>query len=143
MIKGLTQVPWERVDVSFQKSRQRFIAHNTIQASSDLSLTIHHKQQFILLHILIHLGHYFGVICNTYCVHFFFKTFCPLTDRWSLTLSGHFFPLLYGIILMLIHFGGRLFTKHFVNSQVVIIECSNALLTPDFYVFVCRLRGIG
>ncbi|XP_020582591.1 uncharacterized protein LOC110026119 isoform X3 [Phalaenopsis equestris] len=31
MIQGLTQVPWERVDVSFQKSRQRYIAHNTIQ----------------------------------------------------------------------------------------------------------------
>ncbi|CAK9143668.1 unnamed protein product [Ilex paraguariensis] len=34
MIRGLTQVPWERVDVSFQKSRQRYVAHNTIQASS-------------------------------------------------------------------------------------------------------------
>lgn len=33
MIRGLTQIPWERVDVSFQKSRQRYIAHNTIQAS--------------------------------------------------------------------------------------------------------------
>lgn len=31
MIRGLTQVPWERVDVSFQKSRQRYIAHSTIQ----------------------------------------------------------------------------------------------------------------
>ncbi|KAL6191618.1 hypothetical protein ACLB2K_038008 [Fragaria x ananassa] len=31
MIRGLTQIPWERVDVSFQKSRQRYIAHNTIQ----------------------------------------------------------------------------------------------------------------
>jgi len=31
MIRGLTQVPWERVDVSFQKSSQRLIAHNTIQ----------------------------------------------------------------------------------------------------------------
>ncbi|OWM65894.1 hypothetical protein CDL15_Pgr015319 [Punica granatum] len=30
MIRGLTQVPWERVDVSFHKSRQRYIAHNTI-----------------------------------------------------------------------------------------------------------------
>ncbi|GMN52152.1 hypothetical protein TIFTF001_021305 [Ficus carica] len=38
MIRGLTQVPWERVDVSFSKSRQRFIAHNTIQASSDAEL---------------------------------------------------------------------------------------------------------
>ncbi|XP_050216999.1 uncharacterized protein LOC126667906 isoform X2 [Mercurialis annua] len=31
MIKGLTQVPWERIDVSFHKSRQRYIAHSTIQ----------------------------------------------------------------------------------------------------------------
>ena len=35
MIRGLTQVTWERVDVSFHKSRQRYIAHNTIQASSE------------------------------------------------------------------------------------------------------------
>nr|XP_009417471.1 PREDICTED: uncharacterized protein LOC103997867 isoform X1 [Musa acuminata subsp. malaccensis]XP_009417472.1 PREDICTED: uncharacterized protein LOC103997867 isoform X1 [Musa acuminata subsp. malaccensis] len=34
MIRGLTQVSWERVDVSFQKSRQRYIAHNTIQVKS-------------------------------------------------------------------------------------------------------------
>ncbi|KAM3714520.1 hypothetical protein ACJW30_01G341100 [Castanea mollissima] len=34
MIRGLTQVTWERVDVSFQKSRQRYIAHNTIQVKS-------------------------------------------------------------------------------------------------------------
>lgn len=34
MIRGLTQVPWERVDVSFQKSKQRYVAHNTIQESS-------------------------------------------------------------------------------------------------------------
>ncbi|KAL6292686.1 hypothetical protein ACE6H2_000828 [Prunus campanulata] len=34
MIRGLTQIPWERVDVSFQKSRQRYIAHNTIQVKS-------------------------------------------------------------------------------------------------------------
>ncbi|KAH9806039.1 DUF676 domain-containing protein [Citrus sinensis] len=34
MIRGLTQVPWERVDVSFHKSRQRYVAHNTIQVKS-------------------------------------------------------------------------------------------------------------
>ncbi|KAK4265454.1 hypothetical protein QN277_026506 [Acacia crassicarpa] len=34
MIRGLTQVPWERVDVSFQKSRQRYIAHSTIQVKT-------------------------------------------------------------------------------------------------------------
>lgn len=34
MIRGLTQVPWERVDVSFQNSGQRYIAHNTINVQS-------------------------------------------------------------------------------------------------------------
>ncbi|XP_027332915.1 uncharacterized protein LOC113847813 isoform X2 [Abrus precatorius] len=34
MIRGLTQVSWERVDVSFQKSKQRYIAHSTIQVKS-------------------------------------------------------------------------------------------------------------
>ncbi|XP_058113801.1 uncharacterized protein LOC131256777 isoform X2 [Magnolia sinica] len=34
MIRGLNQVSWERVDVSFLKSRQRYTAHNTIQARS-------------------------------------------------------------------------------------------------------------
>lgn len=33
MIRGLTQVAWERVDVSFHESKQRYIAHNTIQVS--------------------------------------------------------------------------------------------------------------
>ncbi|KZV29581.1 hypothetical protein F511_00859 [Dorcoceras hygrometricum] len=31
MIRGLNQVSWERIDVSFHKSRQRYVAHNTIQ----------------------------------------------------------------------------------------------------------------
>ncbi|OVA16314.1 protein of unknown function DUF676 [Macleaya cordata] len=30
MIRGLTQVSWERVDVSFHKSRQKYVAHSTI-----------------------------------------------------------------------------------------------------------------
>ncbi|KAL8041021.1 hypothetical protein ABFX02_10G138000 [Erythranthe guttata] len=34
MIRGLNQVCWERVDVSFHKSRQRYVAHNTIQVKS-------------------------------------------------------------------------------------------------------------
>ncbi|KAJ4709374.1 alpha/beta-Hydrolases superfamily protein [Melia azedarach] len=34
MIRGLTQVPWERVDVSFRKSNQRYVAHSTIQVKS-------------------------------------------------------------------------------------------------------------
>lgn len=34
MIRGLTKVSWERVDVSFSGSKQRFLAHNTIQVKS-------------------------------------------------------------------------------------------------------------
>ncbi|KAI4344380.1 hypothetical protein L6164_011614 [Bauhinia variegata] len=34
MIRGLTGVPWERVDVSFHNSRQRYIAHSTIQVKT-------------------------------------------------------------------------------------------------------------
>ncbi|XP_052200444.1 uncharacterized protein LOC127806907 isoform X3 [Diospyros lotus] len=34
MIRGLTQVPWQRVDISFHESKQRYIAHSTIQVKS-------------------------------------------------------------------------------------------------------------
>ncbi|PVH31298.1 hypothetical protein PAHAL_9G105600 [Panicum hallii] len=34
MLKGLNRLPWERVDVSFKKSRQRFFAHSTIQVKT-------------------------------------------------------------------------------------------------------------
>ncbi|XP_077238280.1 putative lipase ROG1 [Tasmannia lanceolata] len=34
MIRGLNQVSWKRVDVSFHKSKQRYIAHNTIQVKN-------------------------------------------------------------------------------------------------------------
>lgn len=54
MIGGLTQVPWERVDVSFHKSRQRYIAHNTIQVksywlNSDGADVIYHMINFFLI----------------------------------------------------------------------------------------------
>uniref|UniRef100_A0A453H9S1 Uncharacterized protein n=1 Tax=Aegilops tauschii subsp. strangulata TaxID=200361 RepID=A0A453H9S1_AEGTS len=31
MLKSLNRIPWERVDVSFKRSRQRIFAHSTIQ----------------------------------------------------------------------------------------------------------------
>ncbi|XP_061993044.1 uncharacterized protein LOC133710919 [Rosa rugosa] len=54
MIRGLTQIPWERVDVSFQKSRQRYIAHNTIQVkrywlNSDGADVVFHIIDYFLL----------------------------------------------------------------------------------------------
>ncbi|KAM7520891.1 hypothetical protein LguiB_019853 [Lonicera macranthoides] len=36
MIRGLTKVSWERVDVSFSGSKQKYLAHSTIQASKNL-----------------------------------------------------------------------------------------------------------
>uniref|UniRef100_J3LSE8 DUF676 domain-containing protein n=1 Tax=Oryza brachyantha TaxID=4533 RepID=J3LSE8_ORYBR len=38
MLKGLNRIPWERVDVSFKKSRQRIFAHSTIQVKTLLEL---------------------------------------------------------------------------------------------------------
>lgn len=37
MIRGLMKVSWERIDVNFKRSTQRFLAHNTIQVSSAFS----------------------------------------------------------------------------------------------------------
>ncbi|KAL6012811.1 hypothetical protein ACLOJK_003300 [Asimina triloba] len=37
MIRGLNKVSWERVDVSFRKSKQRLLAHSTIQAIPSIS----------------------------------------------------------------------------------------------------------
>ncbi|KAJ0805552.1 putative alpha/Beta hydrolase, lipase [Helianthus annuus] len=34
MIRGLTKISWERIDVSFKGSKQRYFAHNTIQVNS-------------------------------------------------------------------------------------------------------------
>ncbi|KAM0014188.1 putative alpha/Beta hydrolase, lipase [Helianthus debilis subsp. tardiflorus] len=54
MIRGLTQVPWERVDVSFHKSTQRYIAHTTIQVknywlnSDGADVVLHMIDNFLL-----------------------------------------------------------------------------------------------
>nr|GMD88919.1 putative lipase ROG1 isoform X1 [Ipomoea batatas] len=45
MIKGLTKLSWERIDVSFRGSKQRYFAHNTIQVwtSSFLNSPMHYS----------------------------------------------------------------------------------------------------
>lgn len=49
MIRGLNQVSWERIDVSFHKSRQRYVAHNTIQVSFLLELNSIRRLVYLLL----------------------------------------------------------------------------------------------
>lgn len=49
MIRELTKLSWERVDVSFRGTLQRFMAHNTIQAS------VHHLHIIIIIVIVINL----------------------------------------------------------------------------------------
>ncbi|KAD4179929.1 hypothetical protein R6Q59_023307 [Mikania micrantha] len=54
MIRGLTQVPWERVDVSFHKSTLRYTAHTTIQVknywlnSDGADVVLHMIDNFLL-----------------------------------------------------------------------------------------------
>ncbi|KAF5196010.1 alpha/beta-Hydrolases superfamily protein [Thalictrum thalictroides] len=49
MIRGLTRVSWERVDVSFQRSTQRFLAHSTIQVKS---YSINSDGADVILHMI-------------------------------------------------------------------------------------------
>lgn len=49
MIRGLTQVHWERVDVSFQKSKQRYTAHSTIQVKT---YWLHSDGSDVILHMI-------------------------------------------------------------------------------------------
>lgn len=51
MIKGLSIVSWEKVDVSFHSSRQRFAAHSVIQVKSE---TMHIEGADVIEHIIDH-----------------------------------------------------------------------------------------
>ncbi|ESQ43458.1 hypothetical protein EUTSA_v10013958mg [Eutrema salsugineum] len=51
MIKGLSSVSWEKVDVSFHSSRQRFAAHSVIQVKNE---TMHIEGADVIEHIIDH-----------------------------------------------------------------------------------------
>ncbi|CAN8302297.1 unnamed protein product [Cochlearia groenlandica] len=51
MIKGLSSVSWEKVDVSFHSSRQRFAAHSVIQVKDEVS---HIEGADVIEHIIDH-----------------------------------------------------------------------------------------
>ncbi|XP_020083245.1 putative lipase YOR059C isoform X1 [Ananas comosus] len=51
MIRGLNRVPWERVDVSFKKSKQRIFAHSTIQVKTYF---LHSDGADVIFHMIDH-----------------------------------------------------------------------------------------
>ncbi|KFK29086.1 hypothetical protein AALP_AA7G087100 [Arabis alpina] len=51
MIDGLGQLPWERVDVSFHNSKQRYVAHNTIQVKT---YWLHSDGKDVVFHMMDH-----------------------------------------------------------------------------------------
>ncbi|CAD5334573.1 unnamed protein product [Arabidopsis thaliana] len=51
MIKGLSSVSWEKVDVSFHSSRQRFAAHSVIQVKNE---DMHIEGADVIEHIIDH-----------------------------------------------------------------------------------------
>ncbi|CAN8230525.1 unnamed protein product [Cochlearia groenlandica] len=51
MMDGLSQVPWERVDVSFHKSKQRYTAHSTIQVKT---YWLHSHGKDVVFHMVDH-----------------------------------------------------------------------------------------
>ncbi|GJM96462.1 hypothetical protein PR202_ga13301 [Eleusine coracana subsp. coracana] len=63
MLKGLNRLPWERVDVSFKKSKQKIFAHSTIQLEiierkSDSNQSVHNmlmgKDKLVVVRGKIH-----------------------------------------------------------------------------------------
>ncbi|ESQ54726.1 hypothetical protein EUTSA_v10025307mg [Eutrema salsugineum] len=51
MIHGLAQLSWERVDVSFHNSKQRYVAHNTIQVKT---YWLHSDGKDVVFHMMDH-----------------------------------------------------------------------------------------
>ncbi|CAN8253412.1 unnamed protein product [Cochlearia groenlandica] len=51
MIKGLSSVSWEKIDVSFHSSRQRFAAHSVIQVKNKI---MHIEGADVIEHIVVH-----------------------------------------------------------------------------------------
>ncbi|VVB12718.1 unnamed protein product [Arabis nemorensis] len=51
MIDGLGQLSWERVDVSFHNSKQRYVAHNTIQVKT---YWLHSDGKDVVFHMMDH-----------------------------------------------------------------------------------------
>lgn len=51
MVSGLSRVPWEKVDVSFHTSRQRFAAHSVIQVKDHF---MHSEGADVIQHIIDH-----------------------------------------------------------------------------------------
>lgn len=51
MLKGLNRLSWERVDVSFKKSRQRIFAHSTIQVKTYF---MHSDGADVIFHMIDH-----------------------------------------------------------------------------------------
>lgn len=51
MLHGLGQLLWERVDVSFHNSKQRYVAHNTIQVKT---YWLHSDGKDVVFHMMDH-----------------------------------------------------------------------------------------
>ncbi|KAF8114028.1 hypothetical protein N665_0043s0096 [Sinapis alba] len=51
MLHGLGQLSWERVDVSFHNSKQRYVAHNTIQVKT---YWLHSDGKDVVFHMMDH-----------------------------------------------------------------------------------------
>ncbi|CAH8337141.1 unnamed protein product [Eruca vesicaria subsp. sativa] len=51
MLHGLCQLSWERVDVSFHNSKQRYVAHNTIQVKT---YWLHSDGKDVVFHMMDH-----------------------------------------------------------------------------------------
>lgn len=107
MIRGLTQVSWERVDVCFHKSWLRYNAHNNIQVRFDRYWNSGRQFAFLSLTncgFILQLTHQLGVellsICHcTWYLLWASKNFMHhsyYSSTWSVVIDIHMsFPLIF------------------------------------------------
>ena len=72
LVTGLSRVSWEKVDVSFHSSRQRFAAHSVIQVSTPPPPpTYTHTHKITRLQRLMNLCMHAGIYASLHlCLHF-------------------------------------------------------------------------
>jgi len=89
MIHGLSQLSWERVDVSFHNSKQRYVAHSTIQAS--LMIRTQNSKAILLRAFDI----IFPVMCRWKHIGYILMAKMLSSTWWIISVSSpkHFQPL--------------------------------------------------
>lgn len=138
MLRCLTTLSWERVDVNFSRSRQRFLAHSTIQARFAILLQFHlgngvflftfFLQTYIWYLTLYDSASALNKKCILECNIIFSSVF-----RWKPTVSIPMEPRWSNIWLTIFSCKGCLLYRFYVNASLVLIG-----IKKEFFGWLCE-----